>query len=112
MSGLNESNLFRMDCASCRAAIYRFLGGACEADDLITALRSVADLNPAIRPVATAWMEADRTIGLNNLRILASNDLALWQSNQRLLALAYPPPWHPDVKGPVPEGMCQSDPLV
>ncbi len=81
MTGLNENNLFRMDCADCRAAITRFFRGSLTSVELITILRAHAELRPALRPLATAWMEADRIVGIERLTLPADDDARLWTRN-------------------------------
>ena len=93
MTGLNASNLFRMDCADCRAAIGRFHRGQIEADQLIATLRRAADIHPALRPLATHWLRAERMGIIDGLTLPPSGDLSLWEHNQDLLL--QDPAWLP-----------------
>ena len=95
MDGLNAANLFRMDCADCRAAIGRFHRGQIEADQLIAALRRAADIHPALRPLATNWLRAERLGLIDGLSLPPNGDLALWEHNLTLLTEEME--WHPGI---------------
>ena len=95
MQGLNDANQFRSDCADCRAAIGRFHRGQIEADQLLEALRRAADIHPALRPLATHWLRAERLGMIDGLTLPPNGDLALWEHNLTLLTEGME--WHPDI---------------
>ena len=95
MNGQNAFNLFRMDCADCRAAIGRFHRGQIEADQLLEALRRAADIHPALRPLATHWLRAERLGLIDGLSLPSTGDMELWEHNLTLLAEEME--WHPDI---------------